>query len=267
MSRLLRRRREEPTSAQARAREQAETRRTLDRLERAASRAHRGGRDELSEALQRAAQALAQGRSGNAAEALDRAASALERLEAQNAEERTSLARQASVAERAASAERALQLARMGRDGDGNGDGRSGLQAGRDGDQSGRPGGESFAASGGSGRTLSATLMNRLAALGLAQSPAVTSGGGGRSRRGPSRASLTPQSDSHARSIVSGVGGQAVAALEGLGTNGEPTTEYREVFPSYGVRVEEALADERIPAARRATVRRYFESIRPDVSP
>ena len=56
----------------------------------------------------------------------------------------------------------------------------------------------------------------------------------------------------------------AVAALEGLGRSGDPSEALREVYPRYGVDAEEALASERIPAARRRTVRRYFESIRPD---
>jgi hypothetical protein len=59
-------------------------------------------------------------------------------------------------------------------------------------------------------------------------------------------------------------GERAVQAIRGLGRGEQAPGSYREVFPTYDAQIEEGLADERIPAARRAVVRRYFESIRPE---
>jgi hypothetical protein len=61
-----------------------------------------------------------------------------------------------------------------------------------------------------------------------------------------------------------GEGERAVQAIHGLGRGGEAPAAYREVFPSYDAAAEEGIADERIPAARRDAVRRYFQAIRPD---
>ncbi len=189
---------------------------------------------------------------------MERAAGSLEQLEARLAEARLALARRAELAERAGAAERALQLARMGRDGEE----ADGLLLGEEGDGEGPPGGEEGA---GAGRRLSDTILHRLTALGLAQGPSTDPRGpGGPRRTGAPERALPTQGDAHARSHVDAVGERAIAVLEGLGRNGDPTAELREVYPSYGVQVEEALADERIPAARRRTVRRYFESIRPE---
>lgn len=113
-------------------------------------------------------------------------------------------------------------------------------------------------------RTLSSALASRLAALGLAEGSSATGGGrrsnprAGGTQRGPS-----VERRSHSRSRVTGNAGEAVAAISGVGAAGDATTAYRDVFPDYGVQVEEALHAEGIPAARRAVVRRYFESIRP----
>lgn len=258
MERLLRRREEEPASLRPEAQREAERERMLDRLERAAQRARQRGEDALSEALRRAAQALGARDDAGAAEAMQQASQALEQMEAELAEARIMLARRARLAERAGDAERALQMARMGRDGEG--DEADAMMLGEHG-----RGGEDAEGPSPGGRALSATIMNRLTALGLAQGPSDDPRGpGGPRRTGAPQPRLDPQGDAHARSQVDGVGEQAIAVLEGLGRNGDPTTELRDVYPTYGVQVEEALADERVPAARRRTVRRYFESIRPD---
>ncbi|MCB9598133.1 MAG: hypothetical protein H6719_35800 [Sandaracinaceae bacterium] len=255
LARLLQRRQEPQDEERAEERER-ERRRTLDRLERSANRAQQAGQDDLARALERAAAAMAAGQDDQAGQAMEQAARALERMEAQLAETRMALLRQANLAEEAERAERALQLGRMGR-GDEEPDA---MMLGGD-----EPGAEGAPMPGEGGRQLSETLMNRLTALGLARGPSDDPRGtGGRSRTGRARAALPTHGDALTRSEVNGVGERAIAALEGLGANGEPTTELRDVFPSYGVQVEEALADERVPAARRRTVRRYFESIRPD---
>jgi len=239
-----------------------EHQRTYERLARAADRAQRRGDEALSELLRRAASAVNEHRLGDAADAMQQVARALERREGDAGEARTAMLRRAALARSAAETERALQRARMGRRGDQDADA---TMAGEPG-QGDRPGGQGEP--GGQGRQLSASILNRLTALGLARGPGTgsgTQGGGANPRRGRAREGLDAQREVHARSQVrEGVGERAVAALEGLGSDGEPTTEYRDVFPSYGVQVEEALGDEHIPAARRRTVRRYFESIRPD---
>lgn len=237
----------------------------LERLERARERAEaQAGRegatnDALDEALQRAIEALSEGDREAAAAALDRLAAQLRRMEGALERGRATRARVAGVSEQAEALARALQRARMGQDGE-SGEGAS-MAAGEgegdgEGQGEGTPGGE--------GRTLSAAIANRLAALGLARSPATSGPGGSLRARGRALDALPTHGDAHARSQVNGEGREAIAAVAGVGANGEPTTEYRDVYPSYGVRVEEALSDERIPAARRRVVRRYFESIRPD---
>lgn len=80
---------------------------------------------------------------------------------------------------------------------------------------------------------------------------------------GERRAGLEPNGDLRARSEVR-EGERATSAIAGLGSNGEPTREFEDVYPQYGAIAEEAMADESVPLIRRDAVRRYFESIRPD---
>ncbi|MBX3272646.1 MAG: hypothetical protein KF729_20465 [Sandaracinaceae bacterium] len=261
LARLLRPRADEvdpATDAQRR----AEERRALERLERAAERAARRGEDGLAEALRRARDALSGGDRDGAAQALEGAAGALDQLEDALAEARSALARRASLDALAAEVERTLQLARLGRETDEGEDADAFLDPRRG---SGGPPSEG-ASSGTGARPLSAAILDRLTALGLAEGPTVSprgSGGGPRRTGRPERA-VPVERAAHAPSHVERAGTRAVAALEGLGRSGDPSEALREVYPSYGVDAEEALASERIPAARRRTVRRYFESIRPD---
>lgn len=263
-ARLLARRLEERAQNPSAPRDRGAERRMLDRLQRSAQRAARMGLENqrLERALERAAQAIAEGREADAAEPLQVSAQELARLERALEEGRVALAREGRVAEAAGRLERALQRQRLGREGEsdaGAGEAREGLA--RAGSESGgREGSEGS----GAGRQLSSAIANRLAALGLARAPSAgTLDQGSNPRRGRALDALPAHGESHARSQVSGSGGQAIAAVRGLGADGTPTTEYRDVYPTYGVQVEEALADERIPASRRRVVRRYFESIRP----
>ena len=48
---------------------------------------------------------------------------------------------------------------------------------------------------------------------------------------------------------------------------GDDGRAFRDVFPSYESAVEDGLKDERVPAARRGAVRRYFSAIRPGDAP
>jgi hypothetical protein len=64
-----------------------------------------------------------------------------------------------------------------------------------------------------------------------------------------------------------GEGPRAILAIRGLGKGTDPPKEYHDVFPAYDTLVEEGLNDDRIPAARRHAVRRYFQSIRPSDEP
>ncbi|HEU4404198.1 MAG TPA: hypothetical protein VFS43_02725, partial [Polyangiaceae bacterium] len=112
-----------------------------------------------------------------------------------------------------------------------------------------------------------ASLRARLAALGLSRQGQGQGGpgpGGGHVEppKTEGRKGLEPSGTVHARSAV-GEGERAVKALAGLGRGAKNAPAYKEVFPSYDAAAEEGLADERIPAARRAAVRRYFEAIRP----
>lgn len=237
------------------ARDPERDRRMLERLQRAAQRAEQreGARSELAQALNQARSALSQGDREAASQALERAAQALERMGVSLEEARAALARQAQLHQAAGELERALQRGQLGQ---GEGEAEAWMEG--EGGQEGEGQGE--------GRTLSSALSDRLAALGLAQSPGIARGGGSSRSRGRPAPGLAPARDLRSPSEIrgDGVGPRAVAAVRGMGANGEPTTEYRDVYPAYGVRVEEALADERIPPARRRVVRRYFESIRPE---
>jgi tetratricopeptide (TPR) repeat protein len=257
--RLLARRLRDPSAAGQTAEERE---RTLERLARSADEARRSGRgresEQLAEALSRAQAALAEGRAEDAARALEEAAARADRLS--EARERAASAGEAlaRLLERAGLLERAVQLARLGEAGEGEpGEGMAFRDG--EGEGAGEPGGE------GSARGLAEGLAARLAALGLAEGPpGVSHGPGGRgSDRRTERSGLPTHGDVHARSQVR-EGERAVGVLRGLGRNAEAEREYADVYPSYGAVAEDALSDERIPAARREAVRRYFEAIRPE---
>ncbi|MCU0672094.1 MAG: hypothetical protein MUE69_04805 [Myxococcota bacterium] len=257
--RLLARRLRDP-SASGQSAEERE--RTLERLARSADEARRSGQgresEQLAEALSRAQAALAEGRAEDAARALEEAAARADQL----SEARERAAREgealARLLERAGLLERAVQLARLGEAGE-PGEGMALGEGEGEGAGGGEPGGE------GNARSLAEGLAARLAALGLAEGPpGVSHGPGGRgSDRRTERSGLPTHGDVHARSQVR-EGERAVGVLRGLGRNAEAEREYADVYPSYGAVAEDALSDERIPAARREAIRRYFEAIRPE---
>ncbi|MCU0685986.1 MAG: hypothetical protein MUF34_27700 [Polyangiaceae bacterium] len=229
----------------------AEEKRALERLERGAQEATKGaasGPDSkaFAEALERARQALLDGDREGAAKALEEAARAAAALEARSGREGSMAGQVAAL----------LQAAEMleGKLGAGPGPGETG---------SGEPN-AGLLLPGGSGDK-AASLRARLAALGLGRPGAGGPGPGGGHVTPPpveGRKGLEPTGSVRARSAV-GEGERAVKALAGLGRGARRAPAYKEVFPSYDAAVEEGLSDERIPAARRTAVRRYFESIRP----
>lgn len=88
-------------------------------------------------------------------------------------------------------------------------------------------------------------------------------GGGGPGDRDPLKdpKRLKLNGDLQARADVR-EGEKAVSAIEGMGKGGDPKA-YQEIFPAYDTVVEDGLREDNVPAARRSTVRRYFQSIRP----
>lgn len=260
--RLLARRLRDP-SAGAQTAEERE--RTLERLARAADEARRSGQgrdsEQLADALSRAQSALSEGRAEDAARALEEAAARADRLTEAREREMRETEALARLLERAGLLERAVQLARLGESGE-PGERGEGMAFGEPGsaDGVGQPG-----SGAGDTRGLAEGLAARLAALGLAEGPPGVGHGPGQrgSDRRTERSGLPTHGDVHARSQVR-EGERAVGVLRGLGQNAEAEREYADVYPSYGAVAEDALADERIPAARREAIRRYFEAIRPE---
>jgi len=269
--------------------------RVLERLSRAAEEARRSAADgegqeaaDAARALSKAAASLKRGDREAAAQALQQAserAAAMERQRAAAAAEAMAIA---ELLEKSGALERAIQAAMLGKGGeDGEpmalaGAGENGSQeAGQEGSGSGKQGtGKQGSGSGkqGSGKSgsggkqggaaaLRSAILARLSAMGMADPPEDDASNGtgphvpDRHRR--KRAALAAQGSIRAPSQV-GEGPRAIQAINGLGKGTEPPKEYREVFPSYDAAAEEGLADERIPAQRRAAVRRYFQAIRPD---
>jgi hypothetical protein len=209
----------------------------------------------LAEALERAAEALARGDMAAADAALGRAgrdAAGLDRALERAASESSG---RAAMTEATAELERALQLAMLGR-----------------GEPGGSMSGEASPGAGGGespeAEALRRELAERLARMGGSGAPGSGGPDGtGATSRGRGELASGPRPEVagslHAPSQVR-EGEQAAAAIRGLGRRGEPTAEYRDVFPSYDAVAEEAIQDEQVPAARRAAVRRYFEAIRPE---
>jgi hypothetical protein len=247
--------------------------RVLERLERAAEEARRGagegkGQDasEAARALSRAAESLRRGDREAASQALAEAAERAAAMEQARAEAAAEAMAIMEVLEKSGALERAIQMAMLGRDGEAvavAGGEQGGGKGGKEGEGQGASGGKQ---SGGS--ALRRALLARLAAMGAASPPegADASNGSGPHQpdRGRSKRDAIAASGSIRAPSQVGEGPRAIQAINGLGRGTEPPDAYREVFPTYDAAAEEGLADERIPAQRRAAVRRYFQSIRPE---
>jgi anion-transporting ArsA/GET3 family ATPase len=242
--------------------------RMLERLERAGDEARRSaqehGKDSESaraaKALSQAAEAMQRGDREAAAKKLEEAASRAEAMEMERAAMSAEADAIVDMLEKSGALEQAIQLAMLGREGSGEDDG-DGAGRSKDGQGEGEPG----AGKPGSG-ALRAAVMARLAALGVGRQESASGtedGGHIADRKRAKRSELAVSGSMRAPSQV-GEGERAVQAIRGLGRGSEPPDSYREVFPSYDAAAEEGLADERVPARRRAAVRRYFQAIRPD---
>lgn len=242
--------------------------RTLARLSRAGDEARKAGGDKgdkgdgksAAESLSRAAEALSKGDREAAAQMLDQAAERAEALERDRAEATAEAEAIAEMLEKSGLLEEAIEMAMLGREGQGK-PGEGLVDAGQGGDKPGRGSGKG---AGKKGLDLRRALASRLAAIGFGNEPGTGASGGGSipDRHRTKREAIEIKSSLRAPSEV-GEGERAIQAIQGLGKGSEAPTAYREVFPSYDAAVEEGLADERIPAARRAAVRKYFQSIRP----
>lgn len=271
--------------------------RVLERLDRAAEEARRSageGREanEAARSLSRAAQELRRGDREAASQALAQAAEHAAAM----AQERAAAAAEAQalmdLLEKSGALSRAIQMAMLGQGGDQQGEGMA-MAGGQDGDgegeneggagegsgksgKGGKPGEGSGAGSasgekggGSAASALRRAILARLAAVGVAAAPEEGSGASNGSgphmpdRHRSKRSAIAVSGAIHAPSQV-GEGPRAIQAINGLGRGTEPPAAYREVFPTYDAAAEEGLADERIPAARRASVRRYFKAIRPE---
>jgi hypothetical protein len=237
--------------------------RMLERLERAGEEARRaaaGGKDPdasaAARALSKAAEALNRGDREAAAKALDEAASRAAAMEEARAMAMGEAMAIAEMLERSGALERAIQMALLGREGKGDKMALGKGEGGKDG-------------KGGNGEgngELRAAIMARLAAMGLSDRSNDASNGSGPhipDRHRSRREGLVATGSVRAPSQVT-EGARAIQAINGLGRGTNPPASYREVFPSYDAAAEEGIADEQIPAQRRAAVKRYFQAIRPD---
>jgi hypothetical protein len=269
-TRLLAEKLQKPEGGPGEARESNE--RTLERLERAAEEARRAasesGSKEASEAarsLSRAAADLKRGDRAAASQALAEAAQRMASMEQAREAARREAEAIADMLERSGMLERAVQAAMLGREGEGQGEkGEKGEGKGEGQGQGEK--GEGQGGKPGAGAELRAAILARLVAMGAAETKSFDQPGSGphiADRQRSKRAALPVEGAIKAPSQV-GEGPRAIQAMQGLGRGTEPPKEYREVFPSYDAAAEEGLADERVPAARRAAVRRYFQAIRPE---
>ncbi|MEP7122355.1 MAG: hypothetical protein ABJE95_15645 [Byssovorax sp.] len=248
--------------------------RTLERLNRAGEEARKAGGEKgengeksdgksAAESLSRAAEALSKGDREAAAKMLDQAAERADSLERERAEASAEAEAIAEMLEKSGILEEAIEMAMLGREGQGKpGEGLAmGEGNGGEGDKPGKGSGKG---AGKKGLDLRRALASRLAAIGFGDESGTGTDGEGSipDRHRTKREALEVKSSVRAPSEV-GEGERAIQAIQGLGKGSEPQAGYREVFPSYDAAVEEGLADERIPAARRAAVRKYFQSIRP----
>jgi hypothetical protein len=251
---------------------EASTERMLERLERAAEEARRAGGEgrapgdgegsasAAGTALSAASAALSRGEKAEAARMLEEAARRAEAMEEERAQAEAEAAALAEMLEKSGALEAAIQLALLGQEGPGQGQssGQPGEGRGQGANGRGAPGGSGEGA-------FNRALAARLAALGMLDGRGGASRGGGSPSERPRvpGAAITPKGSVRAPSQVT-EGERAIQAIQGLGKGSEPPASYREVFPAYDAAVEEGIQDERIPAARRGAVRRYFQSIRPE---
>jgi hypothetical protein len=270
--RLLAKKMRSPEASAGETKESQE--RTLERLSRAGEEARKAGGDKgdkgeqsegkrAAESLARAAEALAKGDREAAAQMLDQAAERAEAMERERAEASAEAEAIAAMLEKSGLLEEAIEMALLGREGAGKPGEGEGLAMGEGGGGD-KPGTGSGKGAGKKGLDLRRALASRLAAVGFGDpsSPGVDGSGSIPDRHRTKREALEAKSALRAPSEV-GEGERAIQAIQGLGKGSEPPKEYREVFPSYDAAVEEGLEGERIPAARRVAVRKYFQSIRP----
>lgn len=246
--------------------------RTLERLSRAGDEARRSGGDKgdskaAAESLSRAAEALSRGDREAAAQMLDQAAERAEAMERERAEAAAEAQAILEMLEKSGVLEEAIEMAMLGREGEGKPGEGEGLAMSKGGEGEGggdKPGSGSGKGAGKKGLDLRRALASRLAAVGFGDtsSPGKDGSGSIPDRHRAKREAMEIKESLRAPSEV-GEGERAIQAIQGLGKGSDPPKAYREVFPSYDAAVEEGLADERIPAARRAAVRKYFQSIRP----
>jgi len=152
-------------------------------------------------------------------------------------------------------------MALLGREGSGSAEGN-----GEPGPGGGEGKGDKGSGRGSGAGALRAAILARLAAMGAAEPDGDPGTGSGPHLPDRHRAHREPLSASGSLRAPSQVteGARAIQAIRGLGHGADAPTSYREVFPSYDAAAEEGIADERVPAPRRAVVRRYFQSIRPE---
>ncbi len=246
--------------------------RTLERLSRAGEEARKAGGDKgekgdgksAAESLSRAAEALSRGDREAAAKMLDEAAERADGMERERAEATAEAEAIAEMLEKSGILEEAIEMAMLGREGQGKPGEGAGTGEGKGAGEGDQPGTGSGKGAGKKGLDLRRALASRLAAIGFGGEPGSGVDGGGSipDRHRTKREAIEVKSSLRAPSEV-GEGERAIQAIQGLGKGSEAPKAYREVFPSYDAAVEEGLADERIPAARRAAVRKYFQSIRP----
>ncbi|MFS8070252.1 MAG: hypothetical protein ACMG6S_28140, partial [Byssovorax sp.] len=266
--RLLARKMRSPEEAASETKESQE--RTLERLSRAGDEARKSGSADFdtksaAESLSRAAEALSRGDREAAAQMLDRAAERAEALERERAEAAAEAQAIVEMLEKSGLLEEAIEMAMLGREGRGSPGEAEGLAMGEGGEGGGaKPGSGSGKGAGKKGLDLRRALASRLAAVGFGDTSSSGRDASGSipDRHRTKREALEIKQSQRAPSEV-GEGERAIQAIQGLGKGSDPPKAYREVFPSYDAAVEEGLADERIPAARRAAVRKYFQSIRP----
>ncbi len=223
----------------------------------------------VADALREARDAAARGDAAAMKAALERAEEAMREMEraasgasSSSGREGAGDERSARISREAAALDRSLRAGMRGESG-ARGEGNEGEGEG-DGDGAGqRPGEGKRAAKGGA------------AAKGAGGRGTGQDGDGdGSPTEGPGRGDRTPGAAGR-RIAVSGSleargdarpGERAVSAIQGFG-RGDDGRAFRDVFPSYESAVEDGLKDERVPAARRGAVRRYFSAIRPGDAP
>lgn len=222
----------------------AELAERLDKAEQAARAASKSAGTEAeraafrraAEALKEAKDAAQRGDAAAAKKALEKAQKELSSLEDKSKRGKNGAA--SKMSQEATRLDRSLRAGAEGKEpSDGEGDGKNG--------DKGKGGGPS---------------KEKDSKDGKAQSPGAGGGPGDREAlQDPKRLKLN--GDLQARTDVR-EGEKAVSAIEGMGKGGDPKA-YQEIFPAYDTVVEDGLREDNVPAARRTTVRRYFQSIRP----